>query len=342
MIKWIKNTITRETGELVEAQFPMIISASRSTDIPAFYAPWFFNRLKLGYSAWINPWNKEKTYVGYQETRFIVFWSKNPKPLLPYIGELEKRGIGFYIQYTLNDYEKEGLEKGVPELQTRIDTFKALVDRCGPGKVIWRFDPLILTDKISIQDLLWKIKGIGDQLKGYTEKLVFSFADIQGYKKVKENLWKSGINYIELDENSEDILACGLEQLNKDWGYTLATCGEKIDLSKYEVCHNKCVDDELITRISWQDQELMNFIGIEIKTGLAPENAILIDSNTYGIRTKNLKDMGQRSLCGCIVSKDIGQYNTCAHMCEYCYANSDKLEAIKNYRKHNDNGETII
>ena len=182
-------------GNPVKAQAPLIVTASRSTDIPAFYADWFFGRLEKGYSAWINPFNGVKSYVSYENTRFIVFWSKNPFPLLNHLDELEARNIGCYIQYTLNDYEAEGLEKGVPPLAFRIDTFKKLVDRLGKGRVIWRFDPMILTDTISIDSLLEKVERIGDQLVGYTEKLVFSFADILSYRKVKANLDKSHISY---------------------------------------------------------------------------------------------------------------------------------------------------
>lgn len=185
MATWQKKKIKRDNSEIVDAQAPMIISASRSTDIPSFYSDWFFHRLKQGYSAWTNPFNGVKSFVSYQNTRFIVFWSKNPRPLLSYLDELKDRNIGCYIQYTLNDYIEEGLEKGVPSLEERIDTFKQLVDKLGKGRVIWRFDPLILTDKISLEDLLRKVKNIGDQLLSYTEKLVFSYADIALYKKVK-------------------------------------------------------------------------------------------------------------------------------------------------------------
>ena len=100
---WCKKTITTEKGELVEAQSPLIISASRSTDIPAFYADWFFYRLEKGYSAWTNPFNGVRSYVSYTDTRFIVFWSKNPKPLLRHLDKLIEKNIGCYIQYTLND-----------------------------------------------------------------------------------------------------------------------------------------------------------------------------------------------------------------------------------------------
>jgi hypothetical protein len=178
MASWDQIEIIRENGEKVKAQAPVIISASRSTDIPAFYADWFFHRLRVGYSAWTNPFNGVKGYVSYQNTRFIVFWSKNPRPLLEHLDELKERGISFYIQYTLNDYINEGLEPNVPNVDVRIKTFQELVHKLGLGHVIWRFDPLVLTDQIDIYKLLDKIKYIGDKLKGYTEKLVFSFVDI--------------------------------------------------------------------------------------------------------------------------------------------------------------------
>jgi hypothetical protein len=112
MAQWQSIQIRRENGEAVKAQAPIIVSASRSTDIPAFYANWFFHRLKVGYSAWTNPFKGVKSYVSYQDTRFIVFWSKNPRPLLQHLDYLKERNIGCYIHYTLNDYEKEGLERG--------------------------------------------------------------------------------------------------------------------------------------------------------------------------------------------------------------------------------------
>lgn len=354
-MKWPKQFITKEDGTNVEAQAPLIISASRSTDIPAFYSDWFFHRLKVGYSAWINPFNKEKSYISYNKCKFIVFWSKNPKPLLEHLDELKERGIGCYVQYTLNDYEADGLEPSVPALEKRIETFKALVDKLGKGNVIWRFDPLILTDEISIITLLDKIKKVGDKLLGYADKLVFSFADIMAYKKVQANLEKNGVNYHEWDEESELKFAAALAELNKfsQWNYKLATCGEKVDLSEFGIEHNKCIDDELITKISYQDKELMDFLGIRIKfvddylfgEESLPEDAIIINSDYYGVRTKSNKDGGQRALCGCIISKDIGQYNTCPHMCEYCYANADKFDAAQNYLKFLQNGglgETII
>lgn len=334
-----KITLQRENGETVEAQAPVIVSASRSTDIPAFYADWFLHRLKTGYSAWTNPFNGVRSYVAYADTRLIVFWSKNPKPLLQPCGCLDylaEKGINTYIQYTLNDYVAEQLERGVPLLQERIDTFKRLVDKVGFGKVIWRFDPMILTDRIGTEEILSKVERIGSQLKGYTEKLVFSFADIRAYRKVQSNLTKNDIRYREFETSDMLTVAAGLSELNRQWGYTLATCGEKIDIESFGIVHNKCVDDDLMIKYFSHDKALMDFLGVEIIEG------DLFNSDRI-IKHRNNKDKGQRQFCGCIVSKDIGEYNTCPHLCEYCYANASKETAVSNWKRHRNNpyAETI-
>lgn len=304
-------SIHNDDGTEVLAQAPLIISASRATDIPAFYTDWFFRRLEKGYVRWRNPFSGQDSYVSFGNTRFIVFWSKNPEPLLPsYLSVLKERGIGGYIQYTLNDYEIEGLEPNVPTLTQRIDTFRRLVDVLGFGAIVWRFDPLILTDRINIDTLLEKIARIADSLVGYTEKLVFSFADIEPYRKVSRNLRLSGINYREWDEESMHEFALRLSMLNRDnWNVRLATCAERIDLSEYGIEHNRCIDPELISRLAPNDAVLQNFL--------------------YNTKT----DSGQRKACGCILSKDIGAYNTCPHGCLYCYANTSSTSAFENYKK---------
>ncbi len=345
---WKKTTITLDNGTCAEAQTPEIISASRSTDIPAFYADWFFHRLAKGYSAWTNPFNGSKSYVSYQNTRFVVFWSKNPEKLILHLDELEQHTpkINCYVQYTLNDYVEEGLEKGVPSLDKRIDTFKRLVAKLGKGHVVWRFDPLLLTDHISPDSLLNKIENIGDQLFGYTEKLVFSFADIESYKKVKNNLINNHIYYQDWTEDMMIDFAKKLSELNKrkSWNYELATCGEKPIFKEYGIQPNHCVDDNLMIKFAWKDSVLMNFLGVEIMQKTVPQSLFdepeeipsdaisLDDDNHYAIKRKDNKDKGQRKLCGCMVSKDIGQYDTCPHQCEYCYANTSKHTAIANFK----------
>ena len=311
-----KIIIRNKHGIDVEAIAPIIVSASRATDIPAFYADWFFNRLDDGYLMWRNPFNGKDSYVSMAHLRFVVFWSKNPQPLIPYLPILQEKGIGFYIQFTLNDYDAEQLEPGVPRLAERIDTFKRIVDEQGLGSVVWRFDPLILTDKISEELLLHKISAIAEQLKGYTKKLVFSFADITGYRSVARNLRAAGINYREWE--TEDMLTFARRLADIRLPFRLATCAEAIHLGECGIEHNRCIDPELIARRAPDDAELQSFLQ----------------------RAKS--DSGQRKLCGCILSKDIGAYNTCPHLCRYCYANYSPQMVMNNFRKRTNSSESII
>ncbi len=336
-MQWKKEKITLENNIQVDAQAPIIISASRSTDIPTFYTEWFMSRWEAGYLKWTNPFNGKDLYVSFKNTRCVVFWSKNPRPMMKHLDWLDKNIPNYYFQYSLNDYDKEGYEAKVPSVESRIKTFKELSNKLGKKRVVWRFDPLILTDTIDVDELLRRVKNIGDQLKNYTQKLVFSFADISIYKKVQNNLNKEQVNYIEFTPDTMNEFAKGIYEINKDWGLQLGTCSEKIDLEKYDIVHNKCIDDDLMIDIFSHDKELMNFLGVKI------EQADLFSDGEV-IKTKKLKDKGQREDCGCIMAKDIGAYNTCPHECNYCYANSSKEIANKNYKLYleNPNSESII
>ena len=334
---WEKIQIRTDGGELVEAAAPVIISASRSTDIPAFHAEWFMNRLRRGYIRWNNPFNaRQPQYVAFDKARVVVFWTKNPQPMLQYVDELAERHLNFYFTYTLNDYAAENFEPNVPSVMQRIDTFRTLSEKIGKERVIWRFDPLILTDTLNVETLLERIRRIGNELHGYTEKLVISFADIDVYPKVQNNLRRLGIHSRAFDEIATRRIAQGLYEMNKKWNLTIATCGEAVDLSAYGIVHNRCIDDELMIRCFSEDDALMEFLGVT-----KFESMDLFAQDKPSIRP-NLKDSGQRKACGCIVSKDIGQYNTCHHLCAYCYANYSAAVVKRNFQRLDRQGETIL
>ena len=327
---WEKTQITLDNGAQADAISPVIISASRATDIPAFFSKWFHNRLMAGYIRWTNPFNANQIqYVSFQKTRVIVFWSKNPKPLIRYLPEIESKGINYYFQFTLNDYEQEGLEPNVAPLAQRVETFKNLVDRVGKKRVIWRYDPLMLTDTLTVDVLLDRIARLANQLQGYTERLVISFADIGSYKKVQNNLAREKVRYREFTPKLMAELAQRLSVLNREWGLKIATCAEDIDLAQFGIEHNRCIDDNLMIEIFREDQALMDFLGYESDLFADP-------SRPY------LKDKGQRKACGCIISKDIGIYDTCHHLCTYCYANTSSATVEKNRSRHNPAGEALI
>lgn len=345
-----KVIIATDLGEKVEAVAPVIISASRSTDIPAFYAKWLFNRLAKGYCTWINPFNQQKQYISFSKCKVIVFWTKNPEPILPYLHILEEKGIHYYFQVTLNDYENEELEPNLPSVNKRIDTFKKLSNIIGSDRIIWRFDPIILCKEISPRSILSRIWHIGNELKGYTKKLVFSFVDIKAYRKVQNNLVKETPLFTKesvedgegTDAQRQEIIdgLCKLRDIwkNEGWEISLATCAESLNLESYGIEHNRCIDGELMEKVFGFDKTLVYYL----RAGKLPEPNLFGDIPEIPETQKNLKDKGQRKLCGCMISKDIGMYNTCRHFCVYCYANTSKNVVIENAKKHSDESESII
>jgi hypothetical protein len=311
---WKQSRILLENGEEVVGIAPVIVSASRATDIPAFFAPWFVDRLNAGYVRRVNPFNPGQVqFVSFRDTRMVVFWSKDPRPILPYLPEIDARGIGYYFQFTLNDYEPEGLEPDVPTLSQRVETFRRLSELIGPKRVVWRYDPLILSRSVTVEVLLDRIARLAGVLRGYTEKLVFSFVDIDRYRKLRKNPALQRIEAREFTEEEMIRFAEGLLSLNREWGLTLASCAEEIELGG--IRRNRCVDDLLMFELFSEDAGLRRFFGF--KPGLPGHPP----SWSY------IRDRGQRKACGCIVSKDIGMYDTCDHHCSYCYANRERTSA---------------
>lgn len=345
---WKEVQLTADDGEEKTAIAPLIISASRSTDIPAFHSEWLINRLKRGYVCWSNPFNPTNSkYISFRKARLFVFWTKNPEPMIQHLPIFDQAGLNYYFQYSLNNYEKEGFEPGVPPLEDRIETFIKLSELIGKEKVIWRFDPLLLTDQLTVRELLIRIEELGNQLVRHTNKLVFSFADILSYQKVKNNLIsgttifnQSNIQLAEFNDSQKYEFAAGIQKIMHKWvlinpDFRIATCAEDIDLEKYEIDHNKCIDDELIARLFPKDDKLMNFLGVK------PAEQLLWGE---ALRNKkpNLKDKGQRKACCCVVSKDIGSYNTCNHLCIYCYANTSPEIVRKNLAGLSPDSESIL
>lgn len=316
---WEEIEIKMDAAKDVKAIAPVIVSASRRTDIPSHYADWFMDCLRRGYLAQTYPTSR---YIAFNNTRLITFWTKNPEPMLQHLDEIDKMEIGYYFQFTLNNYENEGLEPNLPPLQQRIETFKTLSDKIGKEKVVWRFDPLVLTDVMTPDEILvGKVSGLMEQISGYTEKLVISFLQASKHKKVERNLTKAGIKYRDFGPEDVAFVAQHLGDLGKEHHIQVATCSDSRDLSKYGIGSNKCIDDALIRRCFPNDAALMAFVG---------------DGTTI------LKDKGQRPLCGCLPSVDIGMQNTCLHLCHYCYANVSEKAVNANRKRITGTGEFLV
>jgi len=307
-MKHKRQPFTDSEGNARLAICPVIVSASRATDVPAFFAPWLMERIQDGYTLWRNPFNGTLSQVSFSKTRLFVFWSKHPAPLIRKLKQLDDLGYHYYFQYTLNDYVAEGWEPGLPSLEDRIDTFMQLSELIGKEKVIWRCDPLILSSTLGTERLIERIARLGERLHPYTERLVFSFVDIDGYRRVRSRLARLDQAIRPLTIDQMQSLASSLASLNNGWCLRLATCAESLDLSGSGIEANRCIDDRLLAKLFPEDQRLMQFLGRKA------------DGTASDDQYQKLKDRGQRSACGCILSKDIGLYRSCRYGCIYCYA----------------------
>jgi DNA repair photolyase len=285
----------------------MIISASRRTDIPAFFADWFYNRIEEGYLLVRNPINHHQVSrinLSPEVIDCIVFWSKNPSRMMDRLHRL--RNYIFYFQYTLTGYGQR-LEPNVPSCQEAVSTFRNLSEMIGKDRVIWRYDPIIMSEQLNIKYHADRFEQIARQLSGKTGRCVISFVDM--YKKSKRNMASVPVIEIQMEQMIE--ASSILSKISYKHGIALASCAEIVDLAQYGINHGKCIDDKLIEEIS----------------GLALD----VD-----------KDPTQRSECGCVASVDIGAYNTCAHECLYCYANYNHDWVHRNYAAHDSQSPLLF
>ncbi len=295
----------------------MIISASRRTDIPALYPEWFMNRIGEGYLFVQNPFNAQQLRridLSPENVDVIVFWSKNPQPMVGYLDELDNRGYRYYFQFTLTAYPKL-LEPSVPPMHELLATFKTLSAKIGPEKVVWRFDPITLSDVTPEQAIVDNFERLARELRGSTSRVVFSFVHL--YRSVIRNLEKiqkeKGVTFYDSSRSVDQVqrIAATLADIAHKNSIEIVSCAEKLDLSGVGVEHGQCIDDRLIKRL-------------------------------FGITVSNRKDKNQREACQCVESQDIGQYNTCTHGCIYCYAASNNKQSHKNRALHDPKSPFLI
>lgn len=285
----------------------MIVSVSRRTDIPAFYSEWFFNRLKKGFVYVQNPMNPKQVSnitLTPETVDCFVFWTKNAKPMLKHLDELE--GYKYYFQFTITGY-KSDVEKGVSNKTEIIKTFKTLSNKIGKERVILRYDPIFLSKEYTIDYHVRAFSKLCSQLDGYTNKCVISFIDL--YKKTERNT--KHLNIINMTMEDINLIADKFSKIAKEHNIKIETCSESYDLTAYGIGKGKCIDDNVISDV----------IGYEVNVK---------------------KDDTQRDVCGCVKSIDIGQYNTCRHHCLYCYANFNKIQVDENFKLHNKNYPLLV
>lgn len=297
----------------------MIISASRRTDIPAFYADWFMMRVRKGYFYRVNPFNSRQVSsfsLKPEDVDAVCFWTKNPRPLMQFLDELNLRGLNYYFQFTINPYDTT-FEPNVPPLQERIDTMVELAGRIGRERVVWRYDPVILTSATPVSWHLEQAERIAEDVCAATGRLVFSFYDFygKGQGRLKNALRGTGIALEDItapehDESLEQA-ARGFKDVADRHNLQIFSCSEDVDLARFGIRHGACIDGSLIREL-------------------------------FGVTASGKKDKNQREACTCVESADMGFYNCCRFRCAYCYANFNAGMIEGNLRKHYPDSPALL
>jgi DNA repair photolyase len=295
-----------------------IISASRRTDIPSFFPEWFMKRIRAGYFHRLNPFNARQVRrisLKPGDVDAIVFWTKNPQPLLKHLRELDQRGYCYYFQFTLNPYDNR-FEPNLPPLEERIDIFRQLSSHVGPGRVIWRYDPIILSNVTPPEFHVESINRIAAALQGSTERLMFSFFSF--YAKLKNRIreleQRHGITIHDTTADHDQAvheLVGHISQVTTRFGITALSCAEERDLSGLGILHGSCIDGALIAAL-------------------------------FGLPLHFARDRNQRGACRCVESIDMGIYDTCPFRCVYCYANRSGKAVEINLARHDPESASII
>lgn len=283
----------------------MILSASRRTDLPAFYADWFYHRISDGYFYKYNKKTNsyEKILLTPENIDCIVFWTKNPRPIMKYLDIMNSMGFVYYFQFSITPYSAD-IEINLQDKRGIVETFKELSKKIGKERVVWRYDPILINNKYDVAFHKKSFAQLCRALSGYTDECVISFVD--NFTKGTQKIY-----YDAPDDKQIEELATYFAAVAKKYHFKLYTCAEKVDLQQFGIQHGACISKEKI------------------------ESLI-----SYKLNVR--KDHSQREACNCVSSIDIGEYYSCLHNCAYCYAGgTDTVRCAYNHQQ-NDNASPLF
>jgi hypothetical protein len=284
----------------------MILNTGGRTDTVQYYTKWLLKRFEEGYVLSRNPLfpNKVTRYeLTPDKVDCVVFCSKNYEPILNDLTGITSR-FNTYFHYTITAYGRD-IEPGVPDIEKSMETLKKLSAIVGKKRIAWRYDPVLLTEKYTIQSHLETFERMTKELAPFVDRCIFSFVEM--YKKLKTNMPE----LIPLTDADKAELAGGLGAIAEKYGMYLQTCGTNGNYSQYGIHSSGCMSLDIL-------------------------------GGANGIVFKNLKHKGTREGCHCIESRDIGAYDTCLNGCKYCYANKKPEKAFENYKYHDPDSPLIL
>ena len=281
----------------------MILFVSGRTDIPAFYSNWFINRVKAGFVDVRNPFNQKLvSRIYFSDVDLIMFCSKNP---LPMINKLDTLNVPVLFHVTITPYGKD-VEPNIPDKRLIIEGVKKLSLVLGIDNVVVRYDPIFLSDKYNVDYHIKAFDKLCKNLNGYVNKIIVSFMD--EYKNVRRN--KNILKYKAFTREDYKKIGEAFSKSAMDNGMSVQTCFEDNDLTQYGFVKGECLSHEL---------------------------AYILTGKKF--KSNNVR---KEKKCECVQMVDIGDYNSCMHMCKYCYANYDEKAVSSNFERHDDNSSLLI
>lgn len=284
----------------------MILNTGNRTDIPAFYSEWFYNRIREGYVLTRNPYYPEQVLrycLDPEVVDILCFCTKNPKPMLDRLDELERFRQFWFV--TITPYGRD-IEPFVPEWEAVADSFCRLSERLGIHAISWRYDPIFISNEYPVAFHLEHFEKMAGKMQGAVDNCVISFIDL--YEKTKRNF--PGVREVRCEER--DQIGREFVRIGRKYGIQIRTCCEGTELMKYGVDVSGCMTKNILERA----------IGCVLEV---PE-----------------KGNSKREGCDCLLGSDIGMYNTCGHGCLYCYANYDRETVERNMRLHDPESPFLI
>jgi len=293
----------------------MIISASRRTDIPAFYGEWLRNRLDAGFCTVPNPFNPKqvaRVSLRPEDVDAIVFWTRHARPIFPLLDDLDAAGMRYTFHYTITGYGRP--VEGSPPLDKATTTFRELAERLPAGAAVWRYDPILLGDAFPVTQHLERFRTIASRLEGHARRVVVALLHV--YRKTERRLggiykWGDELCREPLNHPALPELLAGLATIAREHGMEIEACAQPRDFSDYGIGKTRCIDNQLLTEL-------------------------------FGGRWPAKKDPGQRPECGCIPSKDIGMVDTCTFGCAYCYTTVSHGLAERRRREHDPTSPSLV
>ncbi|MBR1377145.1 MAG: DUF1848 domain-containing protein [Bacilli bacterium] len=281
----------------------MILMVSGRTDIIAFYSKWFMNRYKEGFWDVRNPFNPKLVSRIYKDdVDAIMFCTKNPIPILPYLKEIDKPKL-FHI--TLTPYKKD-IEPNVPPKGEIIDAVKKVSEIVGSECTVVRYDPIFISDTYTVDYHIKAFESMCSKLDGYINTIIVSFID--DYKNVRNNM--KDIKYKDFTEEIYKDIGTNFSEIASKYNMKVQTCFEERNLCEYGFIKGDCLSKEIAFKLTGK-----SFPKWKARKG---------------------------GLCNCVEMVDIGVYNSCRHFCKYCYANYDEKKVLNNYSNHNSNSSLLV